>query len=532
MNDTPQSGSPTGAQAIVHELVACGVTAFFSNPGTSEIHLVAAIDETPGARAILCLFEGVATGAADGYARASGRPAAVLLHLGPGLANGLANLHNALKARSPMIVIVGDHATDHLALDTPLRSDIDSLAKYASKATYRLKPGEDPRQMVHSAVTTATSRPAGPVVLVVSADLMWSAAPRTAPAAKTVDTEDDRRFRERTTDALIEQAVEALARGPKAVMLLGGGLTQRALRLADCIGQITNCRIYCETFNARHERGAGIPVAERLPYFQDALEDRLAGMSSLLLVGSRAPAAFFASPNRTGQIVQPGVDVVRLPETQSSEEFLALLAARLRAPNAPRGAERKELPELSGSIDAKGIWSVMTRHLPRDSIVSDEAGVTSVGSDAAMQGAEPHVWLNLTGGSIGQGLPVAVGAAIARSDTPVVAVHGDGGAMYTVQALWTAARENARVTIVIFKNGRYGILDYEAKRHGLGPFGAKGSSMFDLGRPEISWVAIATGMGVPAMSASTVEAFSSAFRSAVATPGPHLIEVVLSGRKS
>lgn len=531
MNNTPPSALPTGAQAIVDEFVACGVSVFFSNPGTSEIHLVAAIDTTPSARAVLCLFEGVATGAADGYARACGRPAAVLLHLGPGLANGLANLHNALKARSPMIVIVGDHAVDHLALDTPLRSDVDSLAKFASKAVYRLKPGDDPRQLVRLAVATATSRPSGPVVVLTSADLMWSAVPRPTSAANAIDRDDSRS--KEAVDNLIEQAVEALAHGPKTAMLLGGdGLSQRALHLADCIGQVTGCRLYCETFNARHERGAGIPVAERLPYFQNALEDRLSGISSLLLVGSRVPAAFFASPNRSGQVVRSDINVVRLPDSRSPEEFLTLLAARLAAPDAPRRPERVVLPELTGAIEAKGIWSVINRLLPRDSIVSDEAGVTSIGSDAAMQGAEPHVWLNLTGGSIGQGLPVAVGASIARPNTPVVAVHGDGGAMYTVQALWTAAREKAHLISIIFKNSRYGILDYEVKRHGLGPFGEKGSSMFDLGRPSISWLALASGMGVPATSVSTVEAFSTALRAALTARGPHLIEVVLGERKS
>ncbi|MBB3182002.1 acetolactate synthase large subunit [Variovorax sp. Sphag1AA] len=517
-----------GAQSVVDALVESGVTTFFANPGTSEIHLVSAIDRNPNARAVLCLFEGVATGAADGYARATGRPAAVLLHLGPGLANGLANLHNARKARSPMVVVVGEHASNHLAYDTPLKSDLDALAGYAAKAVFHMQPGDDLAAISRNAAALAVTAPCGPVIIVANADVMWSlpgGKPRglAQPAHRNVDT----------PDLPPQQALDFL-RGERSAVLLGGdALCAEGISLADSLAQATGSALLVETFNGRHERGEGIPHVDRLPYFREAALDKLASVDRLLLVGSRAPVAFFGSVEGSSVLTRPDAQLLATAETQSPLAMLRRMVALLSKIPAPRLEERKELEAPVGPLTPKAIWAVVNRLMPEGAIVSDESGVTSVGADEAMRGARRHAWLNLTGGSIGQGLPAGSGAAVGAPDAQVLVFHGDGGAMYTVQALWTQARERSKVVNVIFRNDRYAILDYEVKRHGLGVLGEKGASMFSLADPSLDWVSMAQAMGVKASSVATAEEFAAAFEEALATEGPVLIEArVGSGKRS
>ncbi|MBN9430474.1 MAG: acetolactate synthase large subunit [Burkholderiales bacterium] len=537
MSQSIQSGQPIGqrygAHAVVDALVEHGVDTFFANPGTSEIHLVAALDANPRARSVLCLFEGVATGAADGYARAAGRPAAVLLHLGPGLANGLANLHNASKANSPMVVIVGEHATAHLRHDTPLRSDLSALAGYAAKAVYSLTPGDDLRATIAAAVACARQRPAGPVVVIANADVMWAPASTSGVSPKGVALTDAALASAAPTGAELDTAsfdivLQALGHGASTALVLGGdALLEPGLVLADRIAQVTGCQLFCETFNARHERGAGVPSIERIPYFRETAVDRLAGFTHFVLAGSRPPVAFFASPGERSELTPPGARLLRRPTGESPQALLAAVAARLADDRQVRRAARR-LAEPSGErLNARAIWAVINRHLPAGAIVADEAGVTSVGADQALQGAERHLWLNLTGGSIGQGLPLATGAALARPEATVLAVHGDGGALYTPQALWTQAREQARVVNLIFRNDRYAILDHEVKRHGLAPLGERGAAMFELARPGIDWVKLAGALGMPAESVDGVAAFDASLAAALRATGPVLIELRL-----
>lgn len=517
-----------GAQVVVDALVDNGVSVFFANPGTSEIHLVAAIDANPIARAVLCLFEGVATGAADGYARACGKPAAVLLHLGPGLANGLANLHNASKARTPMVVIVGEHTAAHLRYDTPLRSDLDALAGYAAKQVFHMAPGDDLRATINAAVQATCTEPAGPVIAVANADVMWSPVREMRAPNRAVRTTAPSAAEEPNC-ATVEQVAQALRDGRSTALVLGGqALTPEGTALADQIAQATGCKLFCETFNAVQTRGAGIPPLERIPYFREAALDKLSPFSTFVMVGSRPPVAFFASPDQPSELTGAGAHMLQIAAHLRPVEFLSALAQRVVAAQKPRPAERVRAEAPCGPLNPRSIWAVVNRLLPAGALVSDEAGVTSVGSDDAMRGAEPHVWMNLTGGSIGQGLPVATGAAIAQPDRRVIALHGDGGAMYTVQALWTQVREQAKVINLIFRNDRYAILDYEVKRHGLGPLGPKGAGMFDLSRPSIEWVPLASGLGMSACSVETAEALSEAFERCLAQDGPSLIEIRLA----
>lgn len=510
-----------GANVVVDALIEAGVDTFFANPGTSEIHLVSAIDCNPQVRAVLCLFEGVATGAADGYARASGKPAAVLLHLGPGLANGLANLHNASKARSPMIVLVGEHASRHLAYDTPLKSDLDAIAGFAAKAVVHMRPGDDLAAMTRHAVELSLMAPQGPVVVVANADVMWSEAGAGLGATPAPASVRSPAF----GDGLAAQEALDFLRRPGAGMILGGeALGAEGISLADSLAQATGCAVFCETFNARHERGEGIPHVERLPYFREAAMDRLATIEHLLLVGSRPPVAFFGGLDGESVLSMPDAEILSSAPAQSPVALLKDMAALLPGLPVPRGSRRSESMPPSGPLTPKAVWAAVNRLLPEGSIVSDEAGVSSVGADEALRGARRHIWLNLTGGSIGQGLPVGTGAAVARPDARVFVFHGDGGAMYTIQSLWTQARERARVVNIVFRNDRYAILDHEVKRHGLGPLGGKGASMFSLSDPALDWNAIAQGLGVGTFTATTAEEFHAALEEALERSGPVLIE--------
>ena len=535
MSAAPAPALRLGAHVAVDALVAAGVRTFFMNPGTSEVHLVSAIDGHPDADPVLCLFEGVATGAADGYARACGKPAAVLLHLGPGLANGLANLHNAKKARSPMIVLVGEHATSHLAFDTPLNSDLGALAGYAAKQVFHLAPGDDIRRIIGDAVRVATTVPAGPVVVVANVDAMWSSHTETdagicAPAQQPAASPDP----DRGAIAAMAQALARPASGRAALVLGGAALSAEGADLADRIAQHTGCALYCETFNARQERGAGIAALKRIPYFREAAVPELEPYGAIVLVGARPPVSFFASPDEPSELTGTGARLLSPGEQICPMAALRALARATGAWDAiasPRPAMRAQSETPAGKLNARAIWAAMNRHMPAGAIVSDEAGVTSAGADEAMLGAEPHTWLNLTGGSIGQAVPVATGAALARRGQRVFAMQGDGGAMYTMQALWTQVRERLNVVNVILRNDRYAILDYEVKRHGIEPLSPKGARMFDLTDPAIDWTGLASSLGMSAVSAGTAEEFATALAAAVQSDGPTLIEARLGGKR-
>lgn len=523
MESTASNTSLTGAQCLVESLVSCGVGPFFTNPGTSELHAVSAIDTSSTARGILCLFEGVATGAADGYGRIARRPGGVLLHLGPGLANGMANLHNARQAGTPMVVVVGEHGADHLRYDSPLKSDLDSLPPFYSKQTWRLRAGDDIAAIARQAVALTSAQPTGIATIVAGADVMWSAA-----AAAVSNSTDAAVCKPAADPAHTRQAVDALRSSQPTALVLGrNALSQEGLQLAGAIAHATGAAILSETFNARHTRGAGLPVIQRIPYFPELAVPFLSKYANLVLVGAKRPTSFFASPVHPSDLVAPECQVVCFDAAVDPLDVLRALASEIKAPAKVDGAAREVLPLQSGALGPNAIWAALNHLMPEGSIVSDEAGMSSRGADEAMSVAARHDWLNLTGGSIGQALSVAAGAAVARPDCQVFAMQGDGGGLYTLQALWTQAREKLNVVNVILSNGRYGILDYEAKRHGIG-LGAKGASLFDLGSPSLDWTSLATGFGVHAVSASTAEEFNDHLREAIARPGPCLIEAKLS----
>ncbi|WP_343599061.1 acetolactate synthase large subunit [Mycobacterium sp.] len=509
-----------GAQALLRALVAGGVDVCFANPGTSEMHFVAALDTVPQMTGVLTLFEGVATGAADGYARIAGRPAAVLLHLGPGLGNGLANLHNARRARVPMVVVVGDHATYHKKYDAPLESDIDALAGSVSGWTRR-SDGD----VAADATEAIAESLAGQQVstLIVPADVSWDAGARTGTAAPRPSAPV-------TVDAdAVAAAAAVLRSGEPAVVLVGGDATGAAgLTAAGRIAAATGARLYCETFPTRLTRGAGIPAVDRLAYLAEAVVAQLDGARHLVLAGAASPVSFFAYPGKPSDLVPEGCRVHRMAGPHGAADALAALADAVAAGTvAPLAApSRPALP--AGPLTAASAADVIGALMPDRAIVVDESNTSGLPLAAATLGAPEHDWLTLTGGAIGYGIPAAIGAAVAAPDRPVLCLESDGSAMYTISGLWTQARENLDITTVIYSNGAYDILRLELQRVGVesGP-GPKALSLLDLTGPALDFVKIAEGMGVPARRVGTAEEFADALRAAFAETGPHLIEAVV-----
>src|SRR5690348_13369913 len=511
-----------GAEAVLRTLSDSGVRLCLANPGTSEMHMVAALDEVPQMRAVLCLFEGAATGAADGYGRMAARPAAVLVHLGPGLANGLANLHNARRARTPLLAIVGDHATYHKRFDAPLESDIEALAGSVSGWVRRCARSADAAADVAEAAAAAMSPPGQVATVILPADVSWS--PGAEPAAAVPV-----RARSPVAGQVIDTVAAVLRGGEPCVILLGGAGTHRpALAAASSISQATGARLLAETFPARHERGAGIPQVGRLAYLAEMAAAQLDGARHLILAGARAPVSFFAYPGKPSSLVPEGCQVHVLAGGGDDVGGALAALADLVAPGTkplPQEPAPPALPE--GDLTGESAAAVDEALLPEGAIVSDEANTSGVWLPAATTGAPPHDWLTLTGGSIGQGLPLATGAAIASPGRSVLALEADGSAMYTISALWTQAREGLDITTVIFSNRSYAILGMELDRVGTTAGGAAARSLFDLSRPEIDFAALASGMGVPASRATTAGELGDQLRRALAEPGPHLIEAVL-----
>jgi len=513
----------TGAETLLETLANGGLEVCFSNPGTSEMHLVSAIDRSERVRSILALFEGVATGAADGYGRMAGKPAATLLHLGPGLANGLANLHNARRARSPIINIVGDHATDHLQYDAPLTSDVAAVARPMSAWVESSSSADNLASAGAAALRAALEPPGQIATLIVPADHAWSQAASAAPVL-------DRPSAGKPTGERIDEAARLMRSDKRVALLLGSGaLVEAGLQAAGRIADATEAEILRETFSARVERGAGRVESEALPYFGEAAAARLEKVEALILVGAKAPVSFFAYPDRPSWLAPKGCELLTLAEpNEDPASALADLASALGCAATTRRGEKQPLPDaVGGELDPQSLAITIARCLPEGAIVSDESATAGFLLPSFTAHAAPHDWLQLTGGSIGQGSPVAIGAAVACPDRQVLCLHGDGGAMYTLQALWTQAREELDVTTVILANRSYAILNVEFSRVGLGEPGAKALDMLDLTRPTLDWVKLAEGMGVPAKQVTTAEGLAAQLAVGFSERGPRLIEAVL-----
>ncbi|TQV86189.1 acetolactate synthase large subunit [Exilibacterium tricleocarpae] len=509
-----------GAESLLQSLIDAGVEVCFANPGTSEMQLVAAIDKIPGMRPILGLFEGVVTGAADGYGRMADKPAATLLHLGPGFANGMANLHNAGRAFTPIVNIIGDHATYHLPLDAPLTSDVPG---YAALTSDWVKICASAESMAADGVAAVAAAMAGRQAnLIVPADHAWTEGGEVAAPLAVAP-------RPGIPQERIAAAADLLRSGEPGCLFLGGmALRERGLKAASRIAAATGTRLISEVFPARLQRGVGRPKIERLPYFGEMAADMLGTFTHMVMVGAKAPVSFFAYPDKPGTLWPPNCNLLQLADPHQDQiAALEALAEHLQAP-APPAIDEPALPDIpTGPLTAETVGAVIANLLPAQAIVSDEANTAGAFSFGYFDGAAPHDWLTLTGGAIGQGLPAALGAAIACPDRKVINLQADGSAMYTNQALWTMARENLDVCVVLYNNSSYAILNLELLRVGVEQPGARAKSMLELDNPRIEWTQIAAGMGVSASRATTTEEFQAQFEAAMAARGPRLIEVVL-----
>ncbi|QRM31385.1 acetolactate synthase large subunit [Microvirga sp. VF16] len=515
-----------GADRLCDVLLANDVDVCFANPGTSEMHFVAALDRKPRMRCVLGLFEGVVTGAADGYARMADRPAATLLHLGPGLANGLANLHNARRAHTPMINVVGDHATYHLQHDAPLTSDIESLARPMSHWVRRIADAESVGPDTAAAYQATMSLP-GITTLILPADAAWGAVSE-RPIQRTVVPKPE---------PLAAEAVLAAANAVRsgrraALMLTSRALRADALEIAGRIAEATGLRLTAQAFNGRIERGVGrVPVA-RVPYPIDLALEMLRDVEVLILVGAEVPVAFFAYPGKPGRLVRDDCEVIELAQLgQDLKGALAWLADELGVrPDRPAPILRSAAladPLPAGRLTADAISRVVARMMPENAIICDEAITSGRQFFALSQDSVPHDYLHITGGSIGIGIPLAAGAAIACPDRKVIGLQADGSGMYTVQGLWTQARENLDVITIVFANRAYAILQGEMRNVGVNEFGRNAQRMLTVDEPALDWLAMARGLGVEAGRASTVEEFVRLFEGALLRRGPFLIEAVL-----
>jgi acetolactate synthase-1/2/3 large subunit len=512
-----------GAESLIRTLIDAGVNVCFANPGTTEMPMVRAIDETTGMRAVLCLFEGVCTGAADGYARMADKAGLTLLHLGPGFANGIAYLHDARRARSPIINLIGEHATWHLAADAPLTSDIESLARPVSSWVRRNQSAEELAGDAAEAVVAASRKPGQIATLIVPHDCQMEAASGAAAPRAILSPP-------KAGAEAVKQAVELLRRDEPKVLFLGGhALRERGLRAAARIAAATGCKLMCETFPARWERGMGTPIIERLPYFPEQAINALSPYRSVALAGARSPVSFFGYPGAPSYIISPQQQTATLATPDEDvADALEALADALGAPmNIDQNQAIQTPPRPSGKITPETLSAAVAALLPENAIVMDESN-TSMGPFLAMsQSAARHSLLAQPGGAIGLGPPCATGAAIACPDRVVVNLQADGSAMYTLQALWTQAREQLNVKTIICNNRSYRILGIEMMRAGVKELGQQARQLVHLTEPAIDWVSLAKGMGVPGMRVETAEDLAREFERALAEAGPQLIEAIL-----
>ena len=513
-----------GAESLVHTLLASGVNTCFANPGTSEMHFVAALDRIPGMGCVLCLQENVVTGAADGYYRITGRPAATLLHCGPGLANGLANLHNARRARSGIVNIVGDQATYHRPLDAPLTADVESWARPVSSFVRISASADRVGHDAAAAVAAARTHPGGIATLVLPSDTSWNdgglvASPLPVPSAPPIDPR------------AVQHAARVLREKNNVLLLLGGSAVHEPeQRLVWRVAAATQAKLMTEGSNARTERGRGRLPLERVPYANDLAVAALAPFEHIILVGAVPPIGFFAYPNKPNQFARPGAElhVLARPE-QDAEAALQALVDELGAPpvDIPDNGPKPKIP--AGKPTPEGLATTIAAVLPDQAVIVDESVSYGRGFFKNSHAAAPHDWLQIMGGAIGAGIPLAVGAAIGlramgQTQRRVVALQADGSAMYTVQGLWTQVREKLPVTTVILSNRKYQILIGEFFSVGANP-GPTAMNMLDLGNPDIGWVKLASSLGMEAAQADTLEACADLMTQSFRRPGPFLIEL-------
>ena len=513
-----------GAESLVGTLLEGNVDVCFTNPGTSEMHFVAALDQYDKMRSILCLFEGCATGAADGYFRMKRTPASTLLHLGPGLANGLANLHNAKKASSGIVNIVGEHALDHIKLNAPLTSDIEGIARPVSHWVKTSKSSKDIAVDGAEAIEMANVNPGQISTLILPGDTAWN-------EGNAIQSINLKNKYSTVSSNLIDEAVIALREAKNPLILVGGSALEeknliKLAKVADKIG----CPMKTDWFNARLDKGAGRVNSVRIPYVVDKAVEVLKDFDSIIIIGARRPVAFFAYPNKPGVLTQ---ETTKFIELASLSDDITSVINELSdkvgiSDNKPSTVSEFKIPDIpSGPINPTSLGMVLGALIPENAIVVDESVTTGREFFYQTAGSHPHTWLNNCGGSIGFGMPVAIGAAVACPDKKVISLEGDGSAMYTVQSLWTMARENLDIVVLIFANQSYKILQGELTNVGVDNPGKSALEMLSLKDPSLDWVSVSKGMGVDAVRVDNLEDLVKNFKHGLKDKGPFLIEVMI-----
>ncbi len=517
-----QSNQMNGAESLVQTLIDSGIDVCFSNPGTSEMHFVAALDKIAGMRCVLGLFEGVVTGAADGYYRMADKPAVTLLHLGPGLGNGLANLHNARKAQSGVVNIIGEHATYHIEHDAPLTADIEGIARPVSHWVKTSTRATDIANDGAQAVAEANTYPGRVASLILPANTAWDKA---TAAAEKVQPPAPVKVSADTINAI----ANVLQSGePTALIMTGHCLREKPLATASKIAAATGATLLGQTSNARLERGVGRTPLECVPYPVDDALKTLSSYKHLICVGAKPPVAFFAYPDKPSCLWPKDCQIhILADKDEDSADALNELATALKADKHKPLTQQSILPALpsNGPINSQSLAAVLANLLPENAIVVDEGITASRNIAHPTAGAAPHDWLQICGGSIGIGFPLATGAAVACPDRKVVAIQADGSGMYTLQGLWTQARENLDITTILLSNRAYAILKHELTNVGANA-GSIATDMMELNRPDLDWVSLARGMGVEAQAVTDTDNLIKAFKAGLACEGPYLIEAI------
>ncbi len=511
------------ADVVMRTAAAAGIDLCLANPGTTEMPLVLALDRTPSIRPVLGLHETICTGAADGYARITGKPALTLLHLGPGLANGLANLHNARRARSPVVNLVGEHATWHIDADAPLTMDIEGVARTASRWCRRLVRAQEAGRLTAEAIAAAFSGAGGVATLVLPHDLQLDDGGEPPPTLASPEPPAA------PDPGALAAAAELLrGAGPGALFLGGAALHGRGLKLAGRIARATGATLLCETGFARLETGAGLPPVRRLPYFPEQAQALLDGFAHIVGIGTRRPVSFFGWPGKPSRYLEdrPGVVWAAGPE-EDALVALETLANELGATTDDPGAPLDPPTAPTGPLDGAKLAALLTRLLPEGAVVVPTAVTNAYPFSAIAHRARPHTQLALTGGAIGEGPALAIGAALAAPARKVINLEADGSGAYALQAFWTQAREGLDIVTIVCANRAYRILGLELERAGDAPGGAATRALTTLEPPPIDWVSVARGLGVPGARAETAEALGDLLAAALHEPGPFLIEAVL-----
>lgn len=508
-----------GSECLVGTLINHGVDLLFTNPGTSEVGLLAEIGTSEQIRAVPVLFEGIAAGAADGYFRMTGCPAATMLHVGPGLANAWSALHNAAKARSGVVNIVGQLSEAHLEYESPLKSDLLALATSVSDVVRY--PLSSARVGIDAHAAADAAKRGKVATLVMANDVGWSdgAELATPPGAQNTDAHG----------ALDPAAMTALKQGPRTLFLLGGlALDVGAQRDAAAIASATGCSVMIEWANARCERGGDLPSWARIPYPVDEAVRTLAAYDTIVLCGAAEPIAFFNYRNSPSRLAAPSARVIDL-HAEGADVRLALGAARralasdpARPCHPPASRYTYGAPKSPDPVSA-----AIAAALPEDAIIVNEAITSASDLFAASAAAPRHTWLDNLGGSIGFALPAAIGAAIGAPGRRVIALCGDGSTMYSLQGLWTMARENLDITVLVFANRAYKILINELVQASDAHLNDRTFSLLQLDNPAIGWAKLSGSLGVDATRVHSFDQLKAALTLALDTQGPRLIEVVI-----